>query len=184
MFRTLTALFLTATPALAAGDAFLSLWNTDFVVLIAFILFVAAILYFKVPPLIGGMLDKRAEGIRTELDEARFLREEAQALLESYERKQQEVEEQSGRIIASAREEAETAAKRAREDIERSQKRRIAAAKEQIVSVEAGVVKEIRDRAVDVAMAAASEVIARRIAAADRDRMTDDSVSTVETRLR
>lgn len=184
MFRILPFPLLTATPALAAGDVFFSLWNTDFVVLIAFLLFVAAVIYFKVPPLIGGMLDKRAENIRNELDEARSLRDEAQELLDSYERKKREVDEQSRRIVASARAEAEHASMRSKEEIERSKKRRIAAGREQIASAEANAVKEIRDRAIEVATAAASEVISARMAAADRDKLTDDSIETVESRLR
>jgi len=94
------------SPALAASGPFLSRRNTDFVVLIAFLLFVGALVYLKVPGLIGRKLDERAEGIRGELDEARALREEAQALLAGYERKQKEVQEQSERIIAHAKQEA------------------------------------------------------------------------------
>ena len=68
--RNLTALALIfgASPALAASGPFFSLGNTDFVVLVAFILFIGVLLYFKVPTLVGGMLDKRAEGIKSELD--------------------------------------------------------------------------------------------------------------------
>ena len=99
-----------ASPALAAGDKpFFSLLNTDFVVLLGLIVFIGILVYFKVPGLIGGMLDKRAEGIQSELDEARKLREEAQTLLASYERKQKEVQEQADRIVASAKEEATAA---------------------------------------------------------------------------
>ena len=61
-----------ATPALAAGDKpFFSLFNTDFAVTIGFVLFFSIILYLKVPGLLGGLLDKRADGIKAELDEAR-----------------------------------------------------------------------------------------------------------------
>ena len=62
--RILTPLFLlAASPAFAAGDKpFFSLKNTDFVVLIAFIAFFAVLAYFKVPQLLMGLLDKRAEG--------------------------------------------------------------------------------------------------------------------------
>ena len=77
-----------ASPAFAASGPFFSLGNTDFVVLIAFIVFIGVLFYFKVPGMIGGMLDKRADDIKSELDEARALREEAQTILASYERKQ------------------------------------------------------------------------------------------------
>ena len=99
------ALLLTvsAQPALAASGPFFSLGNTDFVVLLGFLLFIGVLLYFKIPALLGGLLDKRAEGIRDELDEAKALREEAQTLLASYERKQKEVQEQADRIVEAAK---------------------------------------------------------------------------------
>ena len=155
---------LSATPALAAKGPFLSLANTDFVVLISFIIFVGVLLYFKVPGMIGGMLKTRAEGIQSELNEARALREEAQSLLAEYERKQQEVQEQAGRIVEQAKADAEAAAVTAKADLEAAVARRLAAAEDQIASAEASAVKEVRDEAALVAVAAAREVIAKQMA--------------------
>ena len=75
---TLALFALAATPAAAASGPFFSLGNTDFVVLLSFILFALILVYFKVPGMIAGMLDKRAEGIQSDLNEARALREDAQ----------------------------------------------------------------------------------------------------------
>lgn len=185
MRLSLTALFaLAASPALAAGDKpFFSLANTDFVVTIAFIIFVGILLYFKVPGLVGGMLDKRAESIKAELDEAKALREEAQSLLASYERKQKEVQEQSERIVAAAKEEATNAATAAKADIEKSIARRLAAAEEQIASAEASAVKEVRDQAISVAIGAAKDVIAKQLDAKAAGAMIDDSIAEVAARL-
>ena len=68
------SLILSASPAFAASGPFFSLRNTDFVVLIAFLIFVGVLLYLKVPATLMGMLDKRATGIKSELEEARALR--------------------------------------------------------------------------------------------------------------
>ncbi len=73
-----------------------------------------------VPKLLGSQLDKRAEGIKADLDEARALREEAQTVLASYERKQKDVAEQAERIVAHAKEEAATAAELAKQDLKDS----------------------------------------------------------------
>jgi len=99
-----------ASPALAASGPFFSLANTNFVVLLAFLLFVGFLIYVKVPALLGKKLDERADNIKAELDEARALREEAQTLLASYERKQKDVQAQADRIVAHAKEEANAAA--------------------------------------------------------------------------
>ena len=77
-----------ANPVLAASGPFISLSNTNFVVLLAFLLFVGLLIYLKVPGKLNGMLDERAKGIQSELDEARSLREEAQSILAEYERMQ------------------------------------------------------------------------------------------------
>ena len=52
------ALTLAASPAFAATGPFFSLRNTDFIVTIAFLVFVGLLLYFKVPSAIGKLLDK------------------------------------------------------------------------------------------------------------------------------
>jgi len=177
------ALLTTASPALAASGPFFSLKNTDFVVLIAFIVFIGVLLYFKVPGMVGGLLDKRAEGIKAELDEARALREEAQTILASYERKQKEVAEQADAIVEHAKREAQAAADTAKEDLKASIARRIAAAEDQIKSAEAAAVKEVRDTAVSVSIGAAQDLIAKNMTAADGNKLIEEAISDVESKL-
>ena len=184
----LAALILAPGAALAAEDKphglfQPSLGNTDFVVLIGFLLFLAIIFYFNVPSILGGLLDKRAEGIKSDLEEARALREEAQALLASYERKSREVADQAERIVAQAKADAEAAAAQARADLEKSIARRLAAAEDQIASAEDKAVRSVRNRAVEVAVAAAAEALAKGMAAADANALIDNAIGEVERRL-
>jgi len=180
----LTVLFaVIATPVLAAGDRFFSLANTNFIVLIAFLLFIGVLVYLKVPSLLMGMLDKRADAIRADLDEAKALREEAQTVLASYERKQREVAEQSQRIIDHAKEEARLAGEQAKEDLKVSVARRIQAAEDQIASAQAKAVKDVRDQAVTVAISAARDVIAKQMTAAQGNALIDDAIGAVESKL-
>ncbi|MEO3414373.1 F0F1 ATP synthase subunit B [Roseovarius sp. CAU 1744] len=179
---TLTAVT-AASPALAASGPFLSLSNTNFVVLVAFLLFIGVLVYYKVPSLLGGMLDKRAEGIQAELDEARALREEAQTLLAGYERKQKEVRDQAERIIAHAKEEAKAAAEQAKEDLKTSIARRLAAAEDQIASAESAALKEVRDRAVSIAIGAAKDVIAKQMTDAEANKLIDSAIDDVDAKL-
>lgn len=184
--RNIIALVLTfgaASPALAASGPFFSLHNTNFVVLLAFLLFIGVLVYLKVPGKLGGMLDGRAEGIKSELDEARALREEAQTILASYERKHKEVQEQADRIVSTAREEAAQAAEKAKEDLKLSIVRRLAAAEDQIASAEASAVKEVRDQAVLIAIAASREVIGKQMTAADGNKLIDSAIAEVDAKL-
>jgi F-type H+-transporting ATPase subunit b len=172
-----------AVPAHAASGPFFSLANTDFTVLIAFLLFVGILVYVKVPALLGGLLDKRAAKIRQDLDDARKLREEAKALVASYDRKLKEAREQVERIVANAQSDAKAAAQAAKADLERSIARKIQAAEEQIASAEASAVREVRERAVSVAVAAAGDVLARQLTGADAAALVDASIADVGRRL-
>ncbi len=182
IIATLMAMF-AASPALAASGPFFSLQNTNFVVGIAFILFIGVLIYFKVPGMLTGLLDKRATDIQAELNEARKLREEAQSVLASYERKQKEVTEHAGRIVEQAKQEAQLAADQAKEDLKDSIARRLLAAEDQIKSAENAALREVRNKAISVAIGAASDVIAKNMTATDGNQRIDESIAQVEAKL-
>ena len=184
MIRLSVILFtLMASPDLATSGPFFSLYNTNFVVTIAFVCFVSVVLYLGVPKILAKMLDARADGIRAELEEARSLREEAKALLASYEKKQTEVQAQADRILEAARVEAAAAAEQAKADIVTSVARRLVAPEEQIASAEAAAVKEVRDQAIVVAVGAARDIIASQMTAADGNSLIDDAIAQVGAKL-
>lgn len=173
-----------AAPAFAAGDAgWTDLANTNMVVTLAFLLFVTFLGYMGVHKMLGTQLDNRADGIKSELEEARALREEAQTILATYERQQKEVAKQAERIVAHAKEEAANAAAAAKEDLKASIARRLANAEDQIVSAQAAAVKEVRDTAAQVAVAAARDVIAKQMTATEGNSLIDDAIKTVEAKL-
>lgn len=175
---------LLATPAMAATEyGFFSLRNTDFVVLLAFILFVGVLLYFRVPARVTSLLDARSQGIAKELAEAKAIREEAQTLLASFDAKRREMADQAARIVATAQEEAQRAAAQAREDAAKAVQRRIQSAEEQLAAAEARAIRDVRDRAVTAAIAAAREVLAAQIGPADQARLIDQSIATVGAKL-
>lgn len=180
---TTALLSLAASPAFAASGPFFSLGNTNFIVTLGFLVFIGVLFYFKVPGMIGGLLDRRAETIKSELDEAKALREEAQSLLASYERKQKEVQEQADRIVATAKDEAAAAAEAAKAEIKASIARRLAAAEDQIASAETAAVREIRDRAVSVAVSVARDALAGQMTAAQGNKLIDEAIATVEAKL-
>lgn len=177
------ALTLAAQPALAASGPFFSLHNTNFVVLLAFIVFIGILIYFKVPGMIGKMLDERATAISSELDEAKALREEAQSLLASYERKQKEVQEQADRIVENAKAEAERAAVQAKADIAASVERRLAGATEQLDAARKSAEADVRNSAITAAVAAAQDVIAKTTSAADANKLIDSAIAEVDSKL-
>lgn len=176
-------LALSATPAFAKGEAFFTLQNTNFVVTVAFIAFVGLVVYLGVPKLVGRMLDDRATLIRNQLDEARLLREEAKAVLASYEKKMKDVQDQSQRIIAAAKQEAHAAGEQAKVDLESSITRRLAAAGEQIDSAVKAAERAVRDQAISVSIAVAGEVLAKQMTADGATALIDAAIAEVAAKL-
>jgi len=158
-------------------------YDSNIVVAISFFLFFALLAYLGVHKFVIGALDKRADGIRNELNEARQLREEAQELFAEFERKQKEVEGQAEDIVANAKAEAEAAAERAKADLATSIERRLKAADEQIALAESDAVKEVKDTAVSVAIAAASEVLTSKLGADQAEGLVDNAIKDVGAKL-
>lgn len=154
-----------------------------FWVLVAFIAFFALLAYLGVPAMAGKTLDDRAEGIRKELDEARKLREDAQALLADYQRKAKDAESEARSIVDAAKREAEALAADARKALQESIERRSKLAEEKIARAEAQAVGEVRATAVQAALSAAEQIIKGRVAGSTSDTLIDQSIRDLKGKL-
>ena len=157
-------------------------WAT-FWAFMGLIVFLAILVYLKVPQKIAGVLDSRAETIRTQLDDARRLREEAQALLAEYQRRRREAEEEAEGIVGQARREAEAIAAETRQKMQEYVERRTKGVEQRIAQAEAQAIAEVRSRAVDVAAAAAARILAERAQGDAGRELVDQSIGTVRANL-
>jgi F-type H+-transporting ATPase subunit b len=155
----------------------------DFWVAVSFVLFILVLLYFRVPGRITAALDRRAESIRNELEEARKLREEAQAILADYQRKHKDVEKEADEIVRLAREEAEALAAETRAKLKESLERRAQLAEDKIARAEEQAMNEVRATAVDVATAAAERIIAQKMTPTASAKLVNDSIKGLKDRL-
>lgn len=157
-------------------------WAT-FWAFIALLVFLGIVVYLKVPQKIAGLLDDRSAKIRSEIEEARRLREEAQSLLADYQRRRREAESEAEEIVDQARREAEAIAAEARERMDDYVTRRTRAVEQRIAQAETQAIAEVRSRAVDVAAAAAADILARKARGETGDRLVDQSIQAVRTHL-
>ena len=152
-------------------------------VLVAFLLFVALLIYLKVPAKVTGMLDERSARIAKELAEAKKLREEAQALLDEYKKKRAQAEKDAADIVALARKEAEAYAHETRVKLAETLERRTKQAEQKIAQAEQQAVKDVRNTATDVAVSAASELMAAASEGAKGAQLIEESIAAVKSRL-
>jgi len=158
------------------------LQDPAFWVAVAFVAFVGVMIYAAYGKIVGS-LDDRATGIKKEIEEALKLREDAQALLASYQRKQRDALAEADDIVAQAKIEAERMAVDAEKALEEELKRRTDVAIEKIAQAEAQVVQEVRNTAIDVAIKAAGQIIADNVDETKATNLIDQSIAGIEGKL-
>ena len=154
----------------------------EFWLAIAFALFVG-LLARPVGRKIGDALDGRSKKIETEIEEAARLRDEAQALLASYQRKSREALKEAEDILANAEAEAKRLAEEAAVELAASLKRREQMALEKIAQAEARAVDDVRNAAVDVALAATRELIQKNLDTGKANALVDAAIGELPKKL-
>ncbi|BCW90195.1 ATP synthase subunit b [Alphaproteobacteria bacterium SO-S41] len=159
------------------------LLQAEFWVAVGLFLFLAVIIWRKVPGVLAKMLDARAAAIATELDEAKRLREEAQALLVSYRAKAGEAETEAAAILAAARAEADRLQIEGRQSIEALIQRRTKMAEDKIAQAEASALADVKAAAADAAISAAGRLLTGRIDGAKASAISDAAIRDLRASL-
>jgi len=149
---------------------------------VAFVIFVALTFRPLKAPLVGA-LDARGEAIRKEIENAQDLREEAQKLLAEYKRKHREGLSEAEEIIRHARVEAAHLRAQAEQDLETALQRREQAAMDKIAQAEAQALREVRDQAVDVSLAAAARLIEANLDKPRADALVSSAITDLPGKL-
>jgi len=129
-------------------------------VALAFVCFILLLAYLGAHRRVIDSLDSRQARIRSELDEASKLRQEAQALLAEFERKGHEAENEAAAIIAGAKAEAERLAAEAKTKAEEFVTRRTKMAEAKIAQAESQALADVRSAAAEAAVTAAEKILA------------------------
>jgi F-type H+-transporting ATPase subunit b len=135
------------------------MFDAEFWVAASFFIFIGILVYVGVHKKIAEALDHRRDRIKAELDEARRLREEAQALLAHYRQKQKEAEGEATAILTSAKADAERMTLEAEAKMSEFVARRTKMAEAKIVQAESQALADVRAAAADAAVTAAERIL-------------------------
>jgi F-type H+-transporting ATPase subunit b len=152
-------------------------------VAVAFVIFVGVLMYFRVHKTIVGAIDERTARIQRELDDARRLKEEAQALLAEYQRKQREAEQEAAKIVAGARAEADRLTSEAKTRMDEFLARRTKMAETKIAQAEAQALADVRAAAADAAVTAAGEILQQSTKGKVADDLIARGIADVKAKL-
>lgn len=159
------------------------LQDTSFWAFVGLVAFFAIIWRFGVHKAIAKGLDSRADAIRTELDEARRLREEAQEMLAKYERQQRDAASEAEEIVKKAKLDAEFIRENARKELAQRIERRTALAEQRIAQAEAQAAKDVKALAADIAVEAAAKLLSENLTKTQRNALVKDAAGELAERL-
>jgi len=159
------------------------MFDPEIWVTVAFVVFLLVLGYLGVHQMSVRFVDQRRNQIRAELDEARRLKEEAQALLAQYQRKRHEADEEAAGIIAGAQAEAERLSAEAKAKMEEFVARRSKMAESKIAQAEAQALDDVRAAAAEAAVSAAEKVLAQTVKGELAERLIAKAIDDVKARL-
>lgn len=159
------------------------MFDAPFWALVSLVLFFAVIVYMKVPGALGAGLDKRARTISDELEQAKKLREEAEALLKEYQRKAKLAETEAAEIVEQAKREAVGLAAEGKRRVEEYVASRTRLAETKIAQAEQQALQEVRALSADVAVAAAERLIGERVKGDAAAALVARSIADVKAKL-
>ena len=181
---TLLAFVISSGSSYAAGSKkTISLDNTDFVVLISFLIFVGVLVYFKVPAIVASFLDKRSADIQNEIDKASEILEEAKEILSSIEADHKRTSETIEQMIMTAKDRAGGEEEKAKKQIEELMKSKLISAEGQVKSNERKILEEIEARAIDLSIEKVRAKLSKSLSGSDYDKYFNASIQSIEKGL-
>jgi len=134
--------------------------DASFFTALALLIFLGILGYAGVHKFILSGLDARGAKVAAQLGEAERLRNEAAALLKSYEEKRKAAEKEAAALVEAARAEAKRVEAEARAKLEDFVKRRTAQAELKIAQAEQQAAADVRKAAAELAVKAAGSILA------------------------
>lgn len=150
---------------------------------VGLVIFLAIVIYMKVPKQITGSLDSRAEKIAADLKNAEELRRLAEEKLEAAKKRQAEAETEAKEIVEAAKREAAQLAAEASKNLAETIARRQKLAEDRISRAEADAMRDVRLAAVDAASKAAETLLTEQLSGKAGEAQYLASLDTVKKAL-
>ena len=168
----------------AGSKKMFSLNNTDFVVLISFLIFVGVLIYFKVPSIITAFLDKRSDDIKNEIERASEILEEAKQILSSIETDHIKTIDTIEKMVTTAKDRAGDEEEKSKKYIEELIKNKLVSAEGQVNLNERKILEEIEQRAIDLSIEKVRVRLSKSLSGVDYERYFASSIKSVEKGLK
>jgi F-type H+-transporting ATPase subunit b len=155
----------------------------EFWVAVAFFILMGIFAYVGVHRVVLTTLDHRRDRIKSELDDARRLKEEAAKVLAEYQARRASAEREAAEIVTGAKADAERIGAEARAKLEDFVVRRTKTAEGKIALAEAQALADVRAAAAEAAITAASTILSHSVKGDVADDLLAKGIQEVRAKL-
>ena len=155
--------------------------DASFWVAISFLIFIGILIYFKIPYKIISSLEQIIKDIKTQLDNAEKLKEEAKAILSQNENKLSKSTSEIKNLIKKANSEAEARTLKTNDEFHKLMEIRKKNAEERIRQMKDQALKDIKNASVKIAIDSVEKLMQNSLDKTKLDKIYNESIE--ETKL-
>ena len=155
--------------------------DATFWVMISFFAFIGLLIYFKIPQKIKTVLNENIDNIKSQIDEAEKLKEDAKNILTEHEKKISNSKAEVKQLLNKANEEAEKNVIKTNRDFHNLMETRKKNAEERIKQLQYQALKDIKNASVKIAIESVEKLIKNSLDKSKLDKIYSSSIE--ETKL-
>ena len=159
-------------------------FDATFWVAVSFIIFIGALVYFKIPQNINKLLSKMIVDIKTEIEESEKLRSESKTLVENAQKKLNTADTERKKIIDQAKKDSENLIIEMNEKFHKSSEIKKNLTEIKINQMKEAAINEIKFISIKIAIDSVKQIISTSVDKSKLDNLFKKNLEEVKTSLK
>ena len=151
--------------------------DATFWVAVSFFIFIGLLLYFKIPQKVDQSLIENINKIKSDLENAEKLKDEAKNILSEYETKVSKSKDEIKNLIDEAKDQAEKTVIKTNDEFHKIIENRKKISEEKIKQMKKQAIKEVRNYSIEIAVQSVEKIIKNSI---DKKKLDKIYISSIE----
>ena len=158
--------------------------DATFWVFVSFVIFIGALIYFKIPSKVIDTLNETINSIKNQVDNAEKLKEESKNILSDYEKKLSNAKAEIKSMIDQATEDADKHVLKTNEEFHNQIENRKKNTEERIKQMKNQAIKDIKNTSVNIAIQSVEALLKNSLDKNKLNKVFENSIQETKTALK
>ena len=159
-------------------------FDATFWVAVSFVIFFAALIYFKIPQNVNNLLGKMIIDIKNEIEESEKLRTESKKLLDDAQTRLNTTEQETKKILDQAKEDSEKLVIEMNDKFQKTAEIKKNLAQTKIIQMKDSAIKEIKDTSIKIAVESVKKIITTSVDKSKLDNLFNKNLEETKSELK